>query len=44
MVFAVHHEGKHSLEYIQPFSKAEGIDCNFAVTGRFHAAHNPCPL
>ena len=41
MAFAVHREGKHSLEYIKSFIKAEGIDCNFAATGRFHVAHNP---
>ena len=39
--FAIHREGKHALEYIKSFIKAEGIDCDFAVTGRFHAAHNP---
>ena len=41
MAFAIHREGRHSLEYIKSFIKAEGIDCDFAVTGRFHAAHNP---
>ena len=41
MAFAVCREGKHSLEYIKSFIKAEDIDCNFAATGRFHAAHNP---
>ena len=41
MAFAVCREGKHSLEYIKSFIKAEDIDCNFATTGRFHAAHNP---
>lgn len=41
MAFAVHREGKNSLEYIESFIKAEGIDCDFAVAGRFHAAHNP---
>ena len=41
MAFAVHREGRHSLEYIKSFIKTEGIDCDFAATGRFHAARNP---
>lgn len=41
MAFAIHREGCNSLEYIESFIKTEGIDCNFTVAGRFHAAHNP---
>ena len=41
MAFAIHGEGKNSLEYIASFIKAEEIDCSFNVVGRFHAAHNP---
>jgi glycine/D-amino acid oxidase-like deaminating enzyme len=34
-------EGRRSLEWIGEFVAAEGIDCDFRVAGRFHAAHSP---
>lgn len=34
-------EGQASLAWIGEFVRVEGIDCDFAVVGRFHAAHNP---
>jgi glycine/D-amino acid oxidase-like deaminating enzyme len=34
-------EGWRSLEWIGEFVAAEGIDCDFRVAGRFHAAHSP---
>ncbi len=33
-------EGHRSLEFIGRFIQDEGIDCDFARVGRFHAAHN----
>ena len=33
-------EGQRSLAWIGEFVAAEGIDCDFGVVGRFHAAHN----
>ncbi len=33
-------EGQRSLAWIGEFIAAEGIDCDFGVVGRFHAAHN----
>ena len=33
-------EGQRSLEWIGEFIAAEKLDCDFAVVGRFHAAHN----
>ena len=33
-------EGQQSLEYVAEFVRSEGIDCDFAQVGRFHAAHN----
>jgi glycine/D-amino acid oxidase-like deaminating enzyme len=34
-------EGRRSLEWIGEFIAAEGIDCDFRIAGRFHAAHSP---
>ncbi|MGH7039047.1 MAG: NAD(P)/FAD-dependent oxidoreductase [Stellaceae bacterium] len=34
-------EGKNSLAWVGDFVAREGIDCDFRVGGRFHAAHNP---
>ena len=34
-------EGHNSLAWIGDFVAAEGIDCDFRIAGRFHAAHNP---
>ncbi len=34
-------EGHDALAWMGRFVEAEGIDCDFRVTGRFHAAHNP---
>ena len=33
-------EGRRSLAWFGEFVAAEKIDCDFAVVGRFHAAHN----
>jgi glycine/D-amino acid oxidase-like deaminating enzyme len=33
-------EGQRSLTWFGEFVAAEGIDCDFGVVGRFHAAHN----
>ena len=33
-------EGQRSLAWTGEFIRAEAIDCNFAVVGRVHAAHN----
>jgi glycine/D-amino acid oxidase-like deaminating enzyme len=34
-------EGRRSLEWFGEFVEVEGIDCDFRVAGRFHAAHSP---
>src|SRR5579872_6411150 len=34
-------EGHNSLAWIGDFIAAEGIECDFRIAGRFHAAHNP---
>ncbi len=34
-------EGHAALAWIGSFIAAEGIDCDFTICGRFHAAHNP---
>ncbi len=34
-------DGRKALRWIEAFTKEEGIDCGFAVCGRFHAAHSP---
>ena len=39
--FAIVREGQNSLAWIGAFIAAEGIDCDFKVPGRFHAAHSP---
>jgi glycine/D-amino acid oxidase-like deaminating enzyme len=33
-------EGQRSLAWLGEFIAAEGLDCDFRVVGRFHAAHN----
>lgn len=33
-------EGRRSLSWFGEFVRAEKIDCDFGVVGRFHAAHN----
>jgi glycine/D-amino acid oxidase-like deaminating enzyme len=33
-------EGRNSLAWVGDFVNSEGIDCDFGVVGRFHAAHN----
>jgi glycine/D-amino acid oxidase-like deaminating enzyme len=37
---AVAREGHQALAWIEAFIAREAIDCDFAVVGRFHAAHN----
>ena len=34
-------DGQRSLSWIGEFIASEGIDCDFRVVGRFHAAHSP---
>ncbi|MEM6887733.1 MAG: FAD-binding oxidoreductase [Pseudomonadota bacterium] len=34
-------EGQSALSWIERFLAQENIDCDFKVTGRFHAAHTP---
>ena len=38
--FGILKEGQNSLAFIARFIREEGIDCDFAPVGRFHAAHN----
>jgi glycine/D-amino acid oxidase-like deaminating enzyme len=38
--FRIKQEGHHSLAWVESFVAEEGIDCDFRVAGRFHAAHN----
>ncbi len=38
--FDILKEGQNSLAWIAEFVRSEGIDCDFAQVGRFHAAHN----
>lgn len=38
--FAILKEGRDALSWIQDFVGEEGIDCDFKVPGRFHAAHS----
>lgn len=33
-------EGHNALAWLEAFVEREGIDCDFRVCGRFHAAHN----
>lgn len=39
--FAIRREGMNALDWIGDFIRTEGIDCDWQVVGRFHAAHNP---
>lgn len=39
--FAIQQEGRSSLRFVGDFVREEGIDCDFGVVGRFHAAHSP---
>ncbi len=39
--FAIRREGMTALDWIGDFIRTEGIDCDWEVVGRFHAAHNP---
>jgi glycine/D-amino acid oxidase-like deaminating enzyme len=39
--FAILREGHASLAFIGDFVRSEGLDCDFGVVGRFHAAHSP---
>ncbi|MFT7532965.1 MAG: glycine/D-amino acid oxidase-like deaminating enzyme [Gammaproteobacteria bacterium] len=38
--FNIIKEGQNSLQWIGEFIADEGIDCEFSVPGRFHAAHS----
>jgi glycine/D-amino acid oxidase-like deaminating enzyme len=38
---AIIKEGHNSLAWVGEFVKAENIDCDFRIVGRFHAAHSP---
>lgn len=38
---AILREGHNALRWIGEFIAKEGIDCDFAIPGRFHAAHSP---
>jgi glycine/D-amino acid oxidase-like deaminating enzyme len=38
--FAILKEGQRSLEWFGELVRAEALDCDFGVVGRFHAAHN----
>lgn len=38
--FRIKKEGQHSLAWVEAFVAEEGIDCDFRIAGRFHAAHN----
>ncbi len=38
---AIRAEGPASLDWLERFVAAEGIDCGFRRAGRFHAAHSP---
>ncbi|KMW59377.1 Oxidoreductase [Candidatus Rhodobacter oscarellae] len=40
IAFAIRREGHTALDWIAAFIRDEGIDCDFKVPGRFHAAHN----
>ena len=33
-------QGHNALSFLQEFVQSENIDCDFRVSGRFHAAHN----
>ncbi|MCV2867819.1 FAD-binding oxidoreductase [Defluviimonas sp. WL0002] len=38
---AILHDGQASLAFVGDFVRAERIDCDFRVVGRFHGAHLP---
>lgn len=38
---AIRQEGENALSWIEERINGEGIDCDFARTGRYHAAHTP---
>ena len=39
--FDILKEGQAALSWIGDFIESEGMDCDFMVPGRFHAAHSP---
>ena len=39
--FNILKEGQTALRWIGEFIETEGLDCDFMVPGRFHAAHSP---
>ena len=39
--FRIVKEGQNSLAWVASFVAEEGIDCDFRIVGRFHAAHAP---
>ena len=39
--FRIVKDGQNSLAWVGQFVAAEGIECDFRVVGRFHAAHSP---
>jgi glycine/D-amino acid oxidase-like deaminating enzyme len=39
--FRILKEGHNSLAWVAEFVASEGIDCDFRIPGRFHAAHSP---
>ncbi|HSH42075.1 MAG TPA: FAD-binding oxidoreductase [Arenicellales bacterium] len=39
--FDILREGRNALDWIRQFVDSEGIDCDYTVPGRFHAAHGP---
>jgi glycine/D-amino acid oxidase-like deaminating enzyme len=38
---AIRKEGENALDWIEEFVNSENIDCSFARSGRYHAAHTP---
>lgn len=38
--FDILKEGRNSLNFMADFVRDNGLDCDFGVVGRFHAAHN----
>lgn len=41
---AILEDGRRALSWIGDFVREEGIDCDFGVVGRFHAAHSDAAL
>lgn len=41
LAFRIVKEGHNSLAWVAEFIAAAGIECDFRIAGRFHAAHNP---